>query len=1807
MKQPTLHSAKFLVHIQKRPGFDAPVLLKEPAREQLGRSQLEELHNEFAITRRLAGVVGVRPALAKKGTESRPVLLMEYIKGRSLAEQIHTGDLDLAAKLRLAMNVAEALGHVHNHHVIHQDLTSGNILIADNDSPGSAGGVYIIDFGIASIAGKQKPTLRAVDETRMGTLAYISPEQTGRMNRRLDYRTDLYSLGVTLYELFTGQLPFVSSDMLELIHDHIARNPKPPLEIEPGIPGPVSDIVLKLLAKDPDDRYQTARGLQADLKRCLDQWEREGRIKAFGLGDDDVTSRLHIPHRLYGRRAEVERLESILDLAFTKHAQLLLVAGYSGVGKTSLVREIRKDIIAKQGVFIEGKFDPLRRAQPYSAWEQAFTQLANSWLGQTGPSITGWRDTILNAVGDHGQVLIDVIPALERVLGPQPTVPELGGVEHQNRINFVFNRFITCLATTGHPLTVFLDDLQWIDPASLQLIEALFAVKPTSRLLVVGAFRSNEVGTTHPLTISQARMQTASDQVTTLVLKEPPPEAMNRLLADSLHLSEADCRDLCHILMQKSAGNPFYFRQLLYSLEAEQLLKFNRAEHSWIWDEGVDKRLHACESVTDLLVKRMQTLTARTQYALSIAGCVGNRFALSTLGTIIGRPPADILMDLGPAQQAGLIIELNELHAFVHDHIQEAAYSLIPESDRPKTHLKIGRLLWAQMTPENVDQEIFTIVGHLNAGRVLIDESSETTELAALNLRAGQKAMTASAYSDAKIYIETGLELLGPDSWSEQYELTLSLHNENGELACLTGQFDQVAPTAALIHANAKNILDRVRIYMVQIEAATAESQVADGLNCGLSALRELDVYIPLRPTSEVGQRLHEKLVGLLTSEPMEQLSQLPQMSDEGAMAASALLASIMSTSYIANPPLFPIICYHGAILTFEFGVDVWSPFFVGGVALVDIASITPDTSDEDARRLIAFTKLLLQMTQALLDKPITIRSRTKGLLMLTFTTPWFQTYEDSIKYSRATYDSASETGDWLYASYGVTLFADQAFAAGMDLPEYRNQLSAYADSLRKTGQVMSPTILAIPLQSAANFMAPSAEPHRLIGVSFNEEEWLSQSNAADDFANRQYLSIFKLLLAYHFDRVDSLDEYAAEAERLLSAGPCRMSVAEFYLYQTLARLRQVRAGNATQHSDAVELVSKNLRWMRLWAETNPSTFQHRYDLLAAERARVTGDIEGALSHYERAINGARTSGFTHEEALANELYARFWLERDNNRFASPLMREAHSLYLKWGAAAKATYLTERFPTLLIGDSVIFDKTAARTLSEVIPAELDLRTVLKVSQDIAGELSLQSLLTRLMSNAIENTGAQRGFLILEREGRWMIEARASVDESKPYTKGIEDITGCDQLAQSIVRYAARTHETVVLADASRSGQFVHDPYIQSHKIRSVLCLPLINQGKTSAILYLENNLAPHVFSHQRITLLKTLSSQMAISIDNAQIHAELENLLESRSKALASAEAQVRTLFDNSPLGIALTSPEGKFLSVNRTMMNMVRTTEEELLERSVIDFYADPNDRDALLSVLKETGVLQDFGVHLLRYDGSSFYASLNISKLVLEGNEILLTMVQDVTAQISAEQENAIVDERARLARELHDAVSQTILSSSLLADATARNWEAGHGISTGDLKKLSRMLQGALDEMRTLLLELRPAALRNATLGELLGALVETTRSRSRMTVDLAIRNDHTLPERVTTTLLRIAQEGINNAIQHASATTIKVDLITDPDRVVLRVADDGQGFNVDRHTAGHHGLEIINERADEIGAALEIESRVGSGTQITVTWS
>jgi PAS domain S-box-containing protein len=1934
MERHPLHRRNFLLHLQARPGYEQPVLLKEPARESLTVSHLNQLHNEYAITRRLADVPGVRSAYAKEGTESHPVLLLEYIQGQTVTELIQTASLDIPEKLRIAVDMAKILGGIHDRQVMHKDISSSNILVADDSppergvAPGEAdvpnkpgvpnefGGVYIIDFGIATTMRQERPGRASTDHALAGSLAYISPEQTGRMNRAVDYRTDMYSLGVTLYELFTGELPFQTGDSLEMIHGHIARQPTPPHIVDADIPRPVSDIILKLLAKNAEDRYQSARGLQADLQHCRAQLQATGQLETFELGRDDFTGRLQIPQKLYGRQAEIDQLVVAFDRVIQGSAELLLVAGYAGVGKTSLVHEVHKPITAKRGYFIEGKFDQYQRSIPYFAWGQAFTELVNQWQTESETELARWRGAVLDAVGQNGQVLIEIIPDLELVIGPQPEVPELGGVESQNRFNYLFQRFVRTVAAPDHPLVVFLDDLQWIDLASLNLLKTLLTDPDSGYFLVVGAYRDNEVDAAHSLMLGLKDLKEAGGTVNQLTLDNLAWADINQLLSDGTHTPIEQCLPLAQLVHAKTHGNAFFTHQLLHTLEADGLLTFDQESLCWSWDLAELQKLSVSDNVVDLMVNKFRRLPVATQEVLKIAACLGNQFELAMLNLMFEQSPETTQQALQAAYQEGLLVQVNEHGRFVHDRIQQAAYSLIPEPELAPLHRRIGRTLLRETPPQAREERLFDLVGHLNWGASLVETDAERIELAEMNLNAAQKALQATASEAASAYAQTAIEMLAENGWQAHYLLTLKLHQLAAEAAYLNLDYTQSQHYIATILNRAQSLIDQVPAHIIQIRIYTAQNLNEEAIETGLAVLDDLGIT-------------------LLESEPagvsVQAISELAPMTDPQVSAAVELVDILLVPAHNTRPELFSRLIYTALHLTLKFGLHPSSCTILITYAMLSWS--------EDIERAYQFGELALQLVEELdADRYM---GQVKGFFEI-YLSAWKSHYRTVERGLRNSIQIGIEAGDKTYAMASlVTASALNLFLRDR-LDQAHENMTQDIRLVQASGEDFLLFYALIWTQFVANLSGRSHDPLCFEGPLFDEASDLPPAQAEGQYQITYYLHLLKLILHYHLGHFQAAFAYSENAEPFLPYLGSHLLIPLLPFYQSLAIL-QLSNGQG-QPSKLVEKLEQNLQKLQLWAQHAPMNHRHKVDLILAERARLAGDVAAAMDFYEAAIAGASENAYIHEEALANELYARFWIERGKDRFAGQFMREAHALYDRWGAAAIVEHLQAQYPQWLKLDTLDIAPSHPETSLTKTLSHVDLRSILKASQAIAGEIELDRLLSHMMIVVMENAGAERGYLILEQKGAWFIEAAAEMGEAKPRVRQAIPIAESNLLSEGVIQYVARTRQTVVLGDASREGRFSQDACIQDRQVKSLLCAPLVNQGKTSAILYLENNLAADVFAPDRVALLEMLTGQMAAAVDNARLYRQLGDLLAARDRALSSAEAQIQSLFENSNLGIALTTLEGRVIAANQALLDITGYTEAEMGQRNITTLYRNPDQRRLLLQELGSKRSVQSFGIQARRKDGTDFFASLNVSLVTHDERDVLLTIVEDVTKKSKAEEalrtsqvllqsaldalsaniavldkngviiavnaswrafaeanglawadyglgrsyleplvaasahsavgadeaatgiqailsgqrdsfsldyachspreerwftmratcfdssqgmrvvvsheditqrvqaekqleQAAAIAERDRIARELHDAVTQTLFSASSIAEATPHIWLKDPALAQQYMDNLTVMLRGALAEMRTLLLELRPDALREQTLDQLLQFLVEATQLRANAPILLVVNGKRPLPEDVTMAFHRIAQESLNNVVKHADATEVSITLDCDRNGVVLRVRDNGCGFDPSTIPAGHLGLSIMAERIETLGGTLLIDSKPGDGTQIVVSWS
>jgi PAS domain S-box-containing protein len=1717
-------------------------------------------------------------------------------------DMMSASPLPLSQFLSFGVAMCAALNELHKKDQVHTDIRPQNIQWYPENSKVEL--AHAAEGGNASL----------FSDTR---LPYISPEQTGRMNRRVDYRTDLYSLGVVFYELLTGEPPFLSDDSLEMIHSHIAKKPAPAHEINADIPEPISAIIMRLLEKNAIDRYQSVFGLRRDLERSIEQLDAEGSIQPFELGESDFTGVFLIPQKLYGREDEVRGLLETFERVSEGTAELLLVAGYSGVGKTALVHEVQKSITVKRGYFIEGKFDQYQRNIPYSAWGQALGGFVTHLLMESESQLENWKAQILEAVGLSGNLLTDMIPNLELVIGPQPDVPELDGQATQNRLNYVFQRFIKVIARKEHTLVVFLDDLQWIDSASLNFLKTLLTDSDQAHCLIIGAYRDNEVEATHPLMVGVAELQETHVKLERLTLNSLLETDVNSLCSDTLRCLPSESRPLAQLVYSKTGGNAFFTHRLLHALHEDQLLVFDSSHDRWRWDLDALNQLELADNVIDLMIVKVRSLPEAMQEILQLAGCIGNQFDLSTLAMLAQQPVEAVSTVLETSLRENILLPVEDLYKFAHDRIQQAVYSLIHPDARVRLHRRIGFSLLENTSADEIDEKVFDIVGHFNQALDSIDTEEDRLRVSELNLKAGQKAKSASAFVQAKEYIEVGLDLLREDSWQHQYDLTLSLHNENGYLAALTGQFEQVDATAILIQTHAKTILDQVRIYMVRIEVETSKSQLAKALEIGLKVLKELGIEIPTQPGEEDYQRLTDRFVSLLSSRSIEHWGGLPLMTDKTALAASAILAAEMSTAYAGNPSLYPIIALKSAILSLEFGLNTWSPFFFGNVGLLTLASISIGTDTSVAFEKIQFTREVYRMMCEMMENPVTARSRSKSLNLLVIISPWIEPIEKGIELSKASFRSGYEQGDFLYSSYATYLFAVQAFASGMNLEAYQSQLSNQTDGLIRLGQKTGYYWVMIYQQTAQNFKETSLEPHRLQGSYFDEDEWLPGA-LENDVTSLHNLSINKLILVYHFDLDDKLDEHVLKAADLLIGGPAMFSMVLFYLYFALSKLRLVGEINTKDHAETINLVDSYLQLLGVWSISAPTSFQHMYDLISAEKARVTGDLDGALSHFELAISGARANGFIHEEALANELYARFWIERDNARFADPLMDEAHSLYLKWGATAKAEHLVKRYPECMAKARVPTANEAALS-DQRLADHLDLHTILKASQKMAGEIELESLLANMMDIVIENAGAQTGFLLMEEDGRWMVVASGGFESSEALVQEPQDVGVNEVVSQGIVNYVIRTQESVVLMDAFNEGDFTHDNTIQQRQSKSVLCTPLIDQGRTSGVLYLENNLTIGAFTVKRVELLNLLSSQMAMALNNVKLYSNLN----AKVAETIEREERFRGTFEQAAVGIAHVSTEGKFIRINQKFCEIVGYSKDEMLD---LDFQhiTHPDDLEIDLEHIRQVlkGERNNYSLEKRYYrkDGSLIWVNLTVSLLLDDLGEPkhFVSVISDITqSKRVAERLRAMSSElifteereRQRIASDLHDGPAQS-LALALLQLEEATEVVAG---STPEIMvdAASQQVHQSLRQIRSVLLDLSSPTLHqmglSAGLSDWLDENIRDKHGLRTMFRDQC--GDVLLAEEMSLLLFRNACELLTNVVKHGQAQRVSVKMACLGQTLQIVVEDDGVGFDqdsADKHPdySGGFGLFSIGVRMVDVGGSLEIVSAPGKGCKATL---
>lgn len=1473
------------------------VILKVLKQDYPTPSELTRYKQEYEITRNL-NIEGVVKAYALEPYQRARVIILEDF-GASSLRQLFKGSVDArhilspAKFLKLAIQTAEILGAIHAANIIHKDINPANIVFNPQTEI-----IKIIDFGISTQLTRENPALKNPNVLE-GTLAYMSPEQTGRMNRSLDYRTDFYSLGVTFYELLTGQLPFESTDALELVHCHIAKQPIPPHLLGGGegerrkggepCPQAVSNIVMKLMAKMAEERYQSAWGLKADLEECLFQLQTNGTIADFPLGSKDISDKFQIPQKLYGRESEVKTLLTAFDQVSQGTTEMMLVAGYSGIGKSVLVAEVHKPITQKRGYFISGKFDQFQRNIPYLAVVSAFQGLMRQLLTESEAQLNLWREKLLAAFGSNGQVIIEVIPEVELIIGKQPSVPELSPAESQNRFNRVFQNFIRAFCAKEHPLVIFLDDLQWADSATLKLIELMMTDTDIQYLFLIGAYRDNEVNPTHPLMITLEGVRNLGATVNFITLAPLNSRHINQLIADTLHSDASSVKPLAELVVHKTGGNPFFVDEFLKTLYAENLITFDFERHGWQWDISTIEAKGITDNVVELMIGKLKKLPPVTQQVLRLAACVGADFDLNTLSIISEKSTSEVFTDLTAAVQSGLILPTSELdeelliqdYKFLHDRVQQAAYSLIDEKHKQEIHLKIGRLLLNKFEKHELEERIFDIVNHLNTGQLLLDDKGGKEQLARLNLIAGRKAKLSSAYQPALIYITNGIKLLPPNSWEEDYQRTFLYHLEKGEIEYLTASWDESLSTfdEALEHID--DLLDRCKVNEYKVTLYRMKNDLESSLYLGVQTLELLGIKLKAFPEEDELIAEVNQANETIAARKIENFQDLPEMQDPEKLAAMILLRECVPSSYFLGSRLLFILGIKMIELSLIYGNSPHSS--IGYIYY----SLTLAFVAKDFETAYKFGSFALRLN----DDKYQVKPYEALILNMwgAFVSHYTEHLDRSKEHLMRGYYSGVENGAYQWAGYCAVNFLFMCFWGTDSLKKVSEKNDKIIPGLKKVDPNMVQYYYAIKA-TIYNLIEP-VEDWSVLDESLwpNSQEIIKSCLEKNDLVTVFVELACKLSLANWYSDSEKAIDYANSAEKYLIGVTGIFLNPTFHFHQCLALSVGYDYADGEKQAQYVEKIKSNLEKFKLWSKHCPSTYLHQRLLIEAELARITGNTLEAQDLYDQAISSARENKFLQNEALASELAAKFWLGKGKEKIAKVYMSEAHYGYQHWGAQRKVEDLEAKYPQLRLKSSATQSitsthRTTTRSTSGSQSGEvLDLATVMKASQAISGEIVLDKLLTSLMRIIIENAGAQCGYLILETEGKLRIKASGSVSsdtitvlQSTPIESvGVQDVT---PLPVSIINYVARTCKKVVLNNATHEGNFTNEPYIKEHQPKSILCFPLQNQGKLAGIIYLENNLTTEAFTSDRVQLLNLLSSQAAISIENARLYNNLTEL-----------------------------------------------------------------------------------------------------------------------------------------------------------------------------------------------------------------------------------------------------------------------------------------------------------------------------------------
>jgi predicted ATPase/GAF domain-containing protein len=1467
----------------------APVLVKALNDDYPLAKDVARLRHEYLLIR-CVDLPAVPAALGLIPCRNGAAIVLADSGKRPLVERMREGRLEIGPALRLGAAIARALEGVHLAGIIHKDIGPPNVLVDEAMLE-----VELIGFGHATRLSQEDQRL-AAPGTLEGTLAYMAPEQTGRMNRVVDHRADLYALGVTLYELFTGALPFAMDDPLGLVHAHIARAPAPPRELASDLPRAASDIVTKLLAKSADDRYQRARGVEADLAECASQWDERGFVAPFHLGAHDLGENLVVPQKLYGREAERRELFAAFEAAVSGRLGLVVVSGPAGAGKSALVRELSRPTVARKGYFVAGGSNALAKGAPCAAMSAALSALVRQILAGPPEPVRAFVEELHRAFEPHGApALADLVPELAAALGDRTPPVSLPANESQERLAVEVRALLAVAATRERPVVLFLDDLDGADRTSIDLVRALVADGSQRHLLLVVARRDRtEEASPSPLDLRAACG--ASVRSTEIVLGPLSIGPVRRLIADALGAPEERVASLAEALLATTHGSPFFLREVLRALHAEGFVRFDARAGAFTWDIDLVRRRLGAADARDFMRERIEALPRGARELVALAACFGQQFDLATLSLAAGRPAQRVAVELWPALEEGLVLPLSSdyslasvveeggppsaaalraiPYAFSHEHVREAAHALVPAEERPALHLRIGRLLIAR-EGRGIEAAPFAAVRQMNLGASAIIDPEERLSLAKLDLLAGRRAKAAGAFTDAMDCFAAGLGAIGDRD--DVHDLWFTLHCELGECAVAFGPSDAEAPLIEELTRRARTPTERAMACKLRVSALVARQRLINALDAGVEGLALLGIHLP-KGEEDPRAALAKKLASIaarLEGRTIASLVFQPRVSDPAMVAAMDLLHELFMPAYLARPLAGRLIIAELVELSILHGHAEASAFAYAAYGMLLATGL--DRPEEG----LAFGDLAL----ALVEEPGGGRLACRMHLTYGAMSHVKRPRRLALIHFLRAAEGAIAGGDLPCLAFAAAETLAARFDLGDDLARACDEAERNLALVRgsRDRRVAVGQFALLGLQAARSLLGRTRGRMSLADDDFDEASYVRSMEASGAPGEAFFYHALRTQLSLLHEDFAAAARHALEAEAHRASVAGQFVATDHSFYLSLALLLD-RAAAPDERAARLAQVDEHIALLTQRAELCPENYERKWLLVSAERARAAGDELSAMSLFEKAIRAAAESGVCRDEALANELAARFHLDRRRDTVARAYMAEAYQAYLRWGATTKIEQLRERYGFLLPRRTKA-DLVGRAAEAGASPGLIDLPAMMRATQAIADEVAFEALLDRVLRVIVESAGAQRAVLLRDRGGRLVVEAAMMLDPDR-FLLGSEAAADVGwELPESVVEEVGRTRKAVVLGGSKGYDRFSEDPYLMEQRPRSLLCLAMAHRGRLSGVLVLENRFVEGAFSSARVEVALFVASQAAIAIENALLVASNQWLSESLQRA----------------------------------------------------------------------------------------------------------------------------------------------------------------------------------------------------------------------------------------------------------------------------------------------------------------------------------